>query len=325
MLRVAGQDQIWRGTVFGMAKPTPWRKRLLASELKRIREKQAKMTIEQAAERAGMVSSSISRIETAQNFARPVVVRALCGVYGVSAEETESLFQLARDVKKKGWWHKYGDVIGARYADYISLEAEATAIRNYEPQFIPGLLQIEEYAREINRSTLVDATDIEIDRRTEARMLRTPRLSSEPALDFWAIVDEAVLRRPTGGTGVMLLQIDHLRELAERPNITLQILPTDVGAHPGMYGSFHVLEFPDPRYPTAVFVESIAGDLFVEDHDEVMRCDKLFNHLRSKALDRDRSLDLLTGILDELSRKTTEEAHSDRNRSHRRKMAEKQP
>lgn len=288
-----------------MAKPTPWRKRLLASELKRIREHQAKMTIDQAAARVGMVGSSLSRIETAQNFARPVVVRALCGIYGVSSDETEELFQLARVVKKKGWWHKYGDTIGARYADYISLESDAVAIRNYEPQFIPGLLQIEDYAREINRSTLVDATNDEIQRLTEARMKRVERLDATPALEFWAIVDEAALRRPTGGTDVMYRQIDHLRELAKRPNITLQVLPTDVGAHPGMRGSFSLLEFPDPRFPGAAFVESVAGDLFVEEDEEVGRCRKLFNHLMTKALDRDRSAGLLTGILAELTAKAT--------------------
>ncbi len=277
-----------------MAKSTPWRKRLLASELKRIRETQAKMTIEEVAERSGTVGSTISRIETAQYTARPVVVRALCAVYNVSAEETESLFQLAKDVKKEGWWHKYGDVIGARYADYISLEAEATTIRNYEPQFIPGLLQIEEYAREINRSTLVDATDDEIERRTEARMKRIPRLDAEPALDFWAILDESILGRPTGGPEVMAKQIDHLLELGRRCNITIQILPTSVGAHPGMYGSFALLEFPDPRFPSAAFVESLAGDLFVEDPEKVKRCGKLFNHLMAKALDRDQSAELLT-------------------------------
>lgn len=313
---------LFEGTV-GMAKPTPWRKRLLASELKRLRL-QAGMNLQEAAEQAGMVASSISRIETVQNLARPIVVRALCNVYGVPATEAQALFRLAKDVTKKGWWHQYGDVVGASYADYISLEAEATEIRNYEPQMIPGLLQIEEYAREINRSTLVDATEEVIERRTETRMRRTARLDAEPRLEFWAIMDEAVLRRPTGGTGVMMLQLDHLRELAQRPEITIQVLPADVGAHPGVYGSFAILEFPEPTYPDAVFVESVAGDLFVEDDDEVKRCDRLFNHLRSKALDRDRSIDLLTAILDELSGKTTEEARDDRVRSRRRAVAEEQ-
>lgn len=278
-----------------MAVPT-LRRRLLAAELRKLREEHD-LTLDEAADGTDVAKSTLSRIETGRITARPVVVRALLAKYNVTGEQAELLLQLARDAGKKGWWLAYSDVLSSQYADYIALEAEAAAIRNYEPQFVPGLLQTPEYAHAVIDAVLITASEEEVERRVQVRVARQPRLSAPPPMDFWVIVDESVLRRPTGGHAVMADQIRHILEVARLPNVTLQVLPADVPAHPGMLGSFSIIEFADQAFGDVVYVEGMAGELFVEEEDEARRCNLVYNHLRTKALDKDKSAALIKTIL----------------------------
>lgn len=283
------------GRVAPVATPT-LRRRRLAAELRRLRET-AGLRLDQAASEADLAKSTLSRIETAQIGCRPVVVRALLTLYGVSGPEAESLIQLARDAKQRGWWQAFGDVLTSQYADYISLESEALSVRNYEPLFVPGLLQTPQYARAVIHAVLVSATEEEIERRVEVRTARQQRLTASVPVDFWAIIDEAALRRPTGTPEIMRDQLAHIVEMMRLPNVTVQVLPTAIGAHPGMVGSFSVLEFPDQQQPDVVYVDCVAGELFLESESDARRVNMLYNHLRTKALDRDTSSDLIRALI----------------------------
>lgn len=278
-----------------MAVPT-LRRRRLAGELRKLRE-QTGLTLEEASEGADIAKSTLSRIENAQIAARAVVVRALLARYGVGGDKAELLLKLAREAGKRGWWQPYSDVLTREYADYIALEEEAAAIRQYEPQFVPGLLQTPEYARVVIDAMLVTCPPEEVERKVEVRMARKARLTADPPLDLWTIVDESVLRCPTGERGIMICQLEHILEVMSLPNVTLQVLPADVGAHPGMLGSFSVIEFPDRRFFDVVWIEHIGGELFLELEEEARRCNMLYNHLRTKALDHESSARKVESIL----------------------------
>ena len=293
---------VWVGGVWEgdrMSPPT-LRRRRLATELRRLRER-AGLTLDQAATHSDVTKSTLSRIETAQIGVRPVVVRVLLGLYGETGTRAEALLQLARDARKRGWWQAYSDVLTSQYADYISLEAEALAIRNYEPLFVPGLLQTEAYTREIILSAVTDMSESEVDRRVGARMARQHRLTEPPGLDLWAIMDEAVLRRPTGTPATMQGQYKHLLTVGQLANVTIQVLPLDVGAHPGMTGSFSVIESSEERFSDIVYVDTVAGELYLEAEFETRRVNTLFNHLRARALDPDRSTALIAALVDGVS------------------------
>jgi hypothetical protein len=170
------------------------------------------------------------------------------------------------------------------YSDYIGFEEEARSISNYESLFIPGLLQTEDYARAQLHGTLPHATGEEIQNRVTARLERQQLLTRANPPRLWAILDEAAARRQVGGHQVMAAQLARLGEAAAQPHITLQLIPFDADAHPGMDGSFVVLEFPDPADPSIVYTESAAGGLFLEEEDEIRRYTLMFGHLRAAAL-----------------------------------------
>jgi transcriptional regulator with XRE-family HTH domain len=265
--------------VTSRASPTI-RRRRLGLELRRLREA-AGVTIDTVADRLECSSSKISRIETGHTGATPRDVRDMLEVYGVSGAAAESLVQVAREARQKGWWHLYGTVLTSAY---VGLEAAASEIHAYEGQVVPGLLQIDNYAREMIIKGRPDITQAELDRRVHVRMARQSLLTQDDPLRLWVVLDEAVFHRPVGGPGVMRKQIDHLAMVAELPNVTLQVLPFAVGAHAGMDGSFAVLCYEDPADPDVVFAENAAGGLFLEKDDELRRYRFIFDHLRASAL-----------------------------------------
>ena len=256
------------------------RRRRLGFELRRMREA-AGVTIDVVAERLECSSSKISRIETGHTGATPRDVRDMLEVYGVSGAAAENLVQVAREARQKGWWHLYGTVLTTAY---VGLEAAATEIQAYEGQVVPGLLQIDNYAREMILKGRPDITQAELDRRVHVRMARQSLLTQDDPLRLWVVLDEAVIHRPVGGPGVLRKQLDHLTMVAEQPNVTLQVLPFAVGAHAGMDGSFAVLCYEDPGDPDVVFAENAAGGLFLEKDDELRRYRFIFDHLRASAL-----------------------------------------
>jgi transcriptional regulator with XRE-family HTH domain len=278
--------------------PSPTvRGRRLRYELRRLRE-QAGLTRDEVARRLDWSGSKISRIETGQSRAQTGDVRDLLDIYGIHGGEAEALVQLAREARKRGWWTAYNDVFTGTY---VGLEAEASAMRTYQPQIIPGLLETEDYTRALIRAGLVRAEPEEIDRRVQARMARQAVLTRPDAPSIWAVLDEPTIRRPVGGSGVMQAQLRHLIDVSAAPNskITLQILPFSVGAHPGLSGPFVILDFPSPEDPPVIYLETATDGLYLEETAEIERYTLMFDHLRASALSSSESASLIARVADE--------------------------
>ncbi|MBB6472235.1 helix-turn-helix domain-containing protein [Sphaerisporangium rubeum] len=263
------------------------RRRRLASELRRMRE-QADLTLDQVAARLGWSISKVSRIETCKVGVTPQDVGRIVGLYEVSPMQFDEVMELARDAQKKGWWQAFGD-LPADYATYIGLEAEASAIRSFAADIVPGLLQVEDYARSVIRNTLVISPPGEVERRIKVRMTRRELLSRTVPLKLWVILDEAALRRVVGNPAVMNAQLKHILAAAEAPNVTIQVLPFTAGAHSATSGAFSIMEFPDQADTDVVYLDNLTGSLYVEKEVDVYRYTLAFDHLRAKALDPDES------------------------------------
>ena len=281
--------------------PTVKRRRL-AAELRRYREG-AGLTIEEVAERLEWSTAKISRIENARVSVLPRDVKFLLGVYGLtgSDEAWDVLLTLARESRQKGWWQQYGEAVPEWLEVYVGLEADAAAIWGYDAEFVPGLLQTEEYARAVHRAQLVMATDEEIDRLVRVRMARQELLTADDAPQLWFVLNEAVIRRVVGGVATMRGQLRHLLEAARLPNVTLQVVPFSAGAHPAMDGSFYLLTFPEPADPQIVYFEYYTGALYLEKSAEVQRYRLMFDHLRAAAQSVDESRARMARAAEELS------------------------
>ncbi|MFE9099816.1 helix-turn-helix domain-containing protein [Actinomadura geliboluensis] len=242
------------------------RLRRLSTELRRLRES-AGLTLTDAAKAAGWTQSNLSRAETRQwRQPNPRHLARLLDVYGLTEaaepERRAELLQLAREGRRRGWWADYS--ITDAYSTYVGLEAEATAVRNWEPMVLPGLLQTAAYARALITARAPELSGEHVDELVALRIERQERLlaDTEP-IRVWAIVCETTVRAMVGGPQVMAEQLAHLHTVAQLRNVTLQLLPFSAGAAPAA-GPFAVLTFPHPVDPEAVYVETAAGDLWVE-------------------------------------------------------------
>jgi transcriptional regulator with XRE-family HTH domain len=281
----------------GQQSPTV-RRRRLALELRRFRES-ARLTCEEVAEHLECSASKISRIETGRVSVAPRDVRDMLELYGASGEQRDSLVQLARESRQKGWWHAYSDAIQPRFATYIGLESAASEIRIYEVALVPALLQTEDYARAVITAGSIGADGEAAERTLAVLMARQPLLTGEDPPRLWAVLDEAALRRRVGGAGLMRLQLEHLLALSGLAHVALQVLPFGAGAHPAMGRPFVILAFPERADPDVVYLEDLTSALYVEDVDEVDRYNVFFNHLRATALSFSDSTALITSILKE--------------------------
>lgn len=267
----------------------------MALELLRRREA-AGLTREEAARQIEWSTSTIFRIETGRSRPQPGNVRVLLELYGVSGPERDGLIRLAREARQPGWWHSFRDVLPNPYEVFIGLEAGAASIRNFEPVVVPGLLQTEEYARQMSRGGPRELDREDIERRVEVRMERQRILAREDRPRLWAVIDEAVIRRVVGGPEVMREQLRHLIECAEQGKTTLQVVPFGAGAHAGTTGPFIILDFPEPTDPSVVYVETLAGDLYLEERADVDRYTLAFDRLLAAALHPDDSVRLVQQV-----------------------------
>lgn len=274
------------------------RRRRLASELRRLRER-AQLTLDEVAEQLAWSATKVSRIETCRVGITLKDAGRLLDLYQIGASKREELIDLARDARKKGWWQAYGD-LPTEYTTYIGLEAETASMRGFAATIVPGLLQTEDYARAVIRAALVISPPGEIERRVEVRVARQALLFRDEPLRLWTILDEAAIRRAIGDPVVMKSQLKRLLEVAELPNITVQVLPFAAGAHTATSGAFHILEFPRPADPDVVFVENLTGNLYVEREADVYRYTVAFDYLRAKALDPDDSRRFLAKVAAQL-------------------------
>ena len=274
------------------------RRRRLALELRRLRET-AKLTCEEVAEQLECSASKISRVETGRVSVSPRDVRDMLGIYGVPEDQRDTLVQLARESRQKGWWHAYGDSVQPHFATYLGLESAASEIRIYEVNLIPGLLQTEEYARAVITTGMVDKPRTDIERSVALRMERQ-QVTRTNTPNVWAVLDEAALRRQVGGREVMRIQLEHLRELGSLRNVSLQVIPFGGGAHPAMGRPFVILAFGEDLDPDVVYLEDLTSALWVENVDEVDRYNVFFNHLRATALSFENSAALMCAVLKDM-------------------------
>ncbi|XVQ12735.1 helix-turn-helix domain-containing protein [Spirillospora sp. CA-255316] len=259
-----------------------FRGRQLRKELLRLREA-AGISMEAAASRLDWSKAKISRIETGRSRVTPSDVRLLLDEYGVvDKRERQVLIELAREARKQGWWHNYPDVIAS---PYVGFEAEASRLRTYQTQLVPGLLQTSGYVRALLTSVRPVLSQGEIDRRVEARKTRQERRMESDHPHLWAILDETVLRRPVGGAEVMREQLARLREAARLPNVTLQVLPFSAGSHSAMGVPFVILDFDGPNAISAVYLEHLTGELYLDHEPDISRYTLVFDYLRAKAID----------------------------------------
>lgn len=284
-------------------RPSPTvRRRRLRYELRRLRDEHG-LTIEQVQERSGgdIKAPSISRWENGERSVRPTDLRLLLDIYGVDGERREALLTLARQAKERGWWQSYGSAIPQWFQVYVGLEAEASSVRVYESELVHGLLQTAGYYRAFLRAAPAAAVDAEADRKIEVRLARQERLTGEDPPDYWAVLNEAVIRRVVGGAVVMREQLDHIAEMAQLPHVNVQVLPFGAGVHPAMDGSFEILGFPEPGDPDVVYLENQAGSLYLEEQPEIDRYARMFSHLMAKALDPEESRRMIAQIAADLT------------------------
>ena len=270
----------------------------LGARLRRLR-KAAGITREAAGWEIRASESKISRMELGQVPVKERDIADLCTLYGVAAAERAELLELARSASVPGWWHRYADIVPPWFLSYLGLEDAAAQIRGYESHFVPGLLQTPEYARAVIRLGHADATPAEVERRLELRRHRQQVLyRAQPPL-LWVVVDEAVLRRDTGGPDVMRAQCEALIEAARLPNVRIQIMPFRAAGQPAGF-PFAILRFPEPELSDLVYVEQLTSALYLDKPVDVDRYTAALDRVCLHAEPPDRTGPLLTALRDDL-------------------------
>lgn len=275
------------------------RLRRLAAELRRLRA-DAGLTREDVTERTAITGTTLYRVEHAQARPQKRTLLGLLNLYDVQGAQRDELLAMAQRAGELGWLRPYHSELPEEYTAYISFESEAWEVRNYESLFVPGLLQTEAYTRAVVKGILPMVTRDNVEPRVQARMERQAVLSKEQPLRLRAIVDEAALRRVVGGANVMRAQMQHLTEAAQQPHVRLQVIPFSAGAHPGMPGSFALMSFADREDPEIIYLDSMAGDLFLEAEVEIRRYGSMFESLVAQALSPNDTLRLITTLSNDL-------------------------
>ena len=280
-------------------------RRILGRELKNLRM-QAGYTIHSAAVLVERSDATMWRIETGQTPMRAADVENMCKVYRVSAELTAVLVELARETKAKGWWHSYSDAIPESYQLFVGLEAGSERMHTYESELVPGLLQTEAYTRIITTG-VPDIDPAEVERRVQVRMgrqLGLTRVVDPPR--YSVVLNEGILYRPIGGRQVMADQLAHLAEIGRRPNVSIKIVPQEIGYHRGVTcAPFVLMEFPQRdsghlNEPPIVYSENLTGALYLDKPHELVAYKRVLANIHGVALDEDRSRSLLLSVEKEL-------------------------
>ena len=276
------------------------RRRQLGRQLRDLRLAAGIRTMEAAAEKSGLSRATISRIESAKQTILPRTVRLLCQTYGVGAPLIDHLAKLAAESDDRGWLLAYSDTVPNWFERFVGEEAEAKEIWTYEAEFVPGLLQTADYCRAVSSVSSPDVDEEEVDRRVDFRLARQKFLDRATPPQLNVVVNEAVLLRRVGGTAVMREQLRHLREMADRPNIVVEVLPFSAGAHPAMTSPFTMLHFPADGGEPTILVEVDSGALYPDRPSDHERYTWMFGQLRDLALSPARSKALISRVMEEL-------------------------
>lgn len=273
----------------------PPSRRELRNRLKRLR-REAGISAAKAAARINVSQTTLTRIESGEiEYVKPVYVEVLCAFYGATPEETARLLEIANAARggARSWWEQYGnDGPPKWFSTYIGLEDEATSIQEFALVVVPGLLQTEEYAREVLSLGPLAGNPAEIEKQVEIRMQRQAILDREEERrpQLRAVLDESVLLRELGGRATMRRQLDELLVASDRANVAVQVLPFSAGGHAGMDGGpFIVLDFVDPADEGAVYSDQHAGALILEEVADVQRHRSILERLQASVLDAEES------------------------------------
>jgi hypothetical protein len=234
----------------------------------------------------GISRAKLFKLEAGKHAVKPQDIAVLCARYGVPPKETEALQALALATQETSWWHVYGDdAVPEWFSLYVELEPAAMTIRKYEAELVPGLLQTRDYAWAVYRAAQPNADEAEVERRVAVRMERQTILDRAQPRKLHAVINEAALLRNVGGDEVMKEQLVALRKAAERPEITVDILPLGAGAHAAMSGSFALLDFPNSEEdPSVAYVETAISAAYLQKPAEIDRYDALFKELLTKTI-----------------------------------------
>jgi transcriptional regulator with XRE-family HTH domain len=293
------RSRLARFDVPGQGGPTVLRI-MLGTQLRRLREELG-ITREAAGDAIRASHAKISRLELGRVGFKERDIADLLTLYGVDdTDERDRWMQLVRQANEPNWWHRYTDVLPSWFELYLRLEQAASVIRSYQVQFVPGLLQSEQYARAVIVQGHGGEDAEEIDRRVNLRMTRQKLLAEPDAPRFWAVIDEAALRRAFGPPAVMREQINHLLELAEVPSVTIQLLPFSSGGHAAAGGPFTVLRFAERDLPDIVYLEQLTGAMYLEKRPEVEVYLRTMERITVQAETPNASKDMLRSLLTEV-------------------------
>jgi transcriptional regulator with XRE-family HTH domain len=261
----------------------------------------ADMTVAEAAEQVGISTSKLTKIELAQLSATRDDVLKLLDTYDQAGPDQQALLlTMVRDGNRKEWWEGRR-TLHPKFGSYLGLESVATTLQAYETTLVHGLLQTPDYARAMLRAARPELLEHEIDQLVQFRLRRQEVLTraDPPPLTLWSVMDEAVLRRQVGGRETMHAQLQRLITASELPNVTLLVMPNELGAHPGLDGPMSILQFETGTRPV-VYVEGQAGNLYMEKDDDLRRCQQTMNHILAAAPGPDQSLALIRQIAKEI-------------------------
>ena len=275
------------------------RRIVLGAQLRRLREA-AGLSRSEAGYVIRASDSKLSRLELGRVAFKERDVSDLLITYGVEdAAEREAFLEMVRQANQPGWWRRYNDVMPGWFQDFVGLEESAERIQAYELQFVPGLLQTEEYARSIMTRGRPEHAPPDTERRIALRMQRQRILTGVHPTKLWVVIDESVLHRPIGGRRVLREQLNHLLEASRQPNITVQVVPNALSGY-AAEGPFMILRFAEPELPDVVYIEHLSGALYLDSQEEIETYGRSIDRLSVDAETPDRSRQLLSKVISEI-------------------------
>jgi transcriptional regulator with XRE-family HTH domain len=265
---------------------------MLGARLRRLREA-AEISRAEAGFAIRSSESKISRLELGRVSFKARDVVDLLTMYGVTdPAKLEEFFEMVTRSNEPGWWHRYTDLVADWFQDYLGLEESAFRIQEWEQQFVPGLLQTEDYTMAIASHGWSSLTSESVQRYVAVRRRRQELLNRPSPPKLWVVIDESVLHRPIGGRQVLLAQIEHLLEVTKRPHITLQVLPYQFSGY-AAEGSFTTLRFAEPDLPDVVYIEHLGGALYLDKRSDTELYARVFDRLTVEAHTPDHTRQLL--------------------------------
>jgi len=264
-------------------------KRRLGEELRRLRLA-ADVTVAQTAAELGSSEAKVRHLENGRNVPSKPDLTVMIGLYHAPAEVHHDLEELRQTATRRGWWSSYR--LPGWLHNFVGMEADASLIRNFELELIPGLLQTEAYAREIHNLGQHLQDPKVVDRMVKARLRRQDLLTQEQPAELRAIISEAALHR-LRGSDFAADQYRHLLAMADRPNVTITVLPFAKRLHQSMSGGFTLLSFPDDSSAPVAYSDYAFGGQMEHEPNVVAQLSEVYEELAELALSEQDSAEFL--------------------------------